>query len=699
MGLTKNIVALQKGLVVCPNDGQDNLPLVSTTNAHLMTMGYMLDGKATEMLAKANREYIVNFHDEVMKYLKLILGGDKDYKPIYKNFPQEVMNKTDIELFAGAIVHYMSNGTWEPPTVPYEKDLKFEDVKYTILAYATETKFNEIFTNLVSINTSLTKQDMEIIQWFARTNQTLVFPEVIPFKENLCTLAGIGLNVPVKTTTDVLRIAVHMSGGDISLPKLPTKFITGRIRPGIYTNSLVENVAREDFKFKKFTRSERKRILSFLEQTNCDASEMVLKSERWIRLGEILHPGEYRNKFPKAYEAFTNIREKKVHSWYSQLDNGFKKGLESGLTILSKRPGEFVRRIDWIVRTYPDNIDTIMEYFGKSAEHASNKVIFEVYEHFNRRKENETNRRIVFPKGARKPVKLPELPIIPVKTIELIQKKLKEILENKFGKLDKLGVCYVDEELKKIPLPTNMRSLNLSDKPVIRGQRTPIEMENPKVIRGYVHWVDKRGNEDLDLSATFLKKNGNEIDICSYMKPRIETGILHSGDVRHRKGNCAEYIDIDIEFAKRKGYQYAVFDVRNFNGGTLESVKSTFGVMERKYPESNNTWLPETVTHAQSLASKSVSTLICIIDLENMEYIHLDIDNEYNTAIGGIKNTQKMINQYAKLPEFSVYDLIMMHVNSRGSLAKSKDDESIDSTFNAKDYMYSYEEIGKLMGI
>jgi hypothetical protein len=76
--------------------------------------------------------------------------------------------------------------------------------------------------------------------------------------------------------------------------------------------------------------------------------------------------------------------------------------------------------------------------------------------------------------------------------------------------MDSLGNCWIDEELKKIPLPTNMRSMNFSTKPIIRGQRGPLDNPDAKVIRPFVHWMDKHGSEDLDLSVTFV---GDKISV------------------------------------------------------------------------------------------------------------------------------------------------------------------------------------------
>lgn len=691
MKLTKNIVALQKGLVVSSNDGMDNRISVATVQAHLMSFGYMLDQDAFEALSKSDLSHIVKFNDEVLPYLKEVLGGKRNFKPLYKNFPQEVMSMSDFELYFNAICHYWSNGTWEPSTVTYEKPIKFENIKYNLIKPATQERFLQIFTDLVSINTSITPQDMKIVKWFVENGEPLIFPDVIPFKENLCTLAGMGVEgLPVKTPTDVLRIAVHMSGGNISLPKVPQK----EIRTNRWSKSYSSNPEREKFKFKKFSRKERKYLLGLLDKTNCDPKEMALKDQRWVRLGEILHPMEYKTSFPKAANAFNKIRNEKVKTWYGILNESFDKSLEEGLKVLSQRPGEFSRRIDWLVRKNLSKTNTIMSYFGEAAKGTSNKVLFEVYSHFENRLEPVKNRSIMI-KGARKKTELPNLPAIPKDVVESIHSKIFETLKQKFSTLEPLGNCWIDEELKKIPLPTNMRSMNFSTKPVIRGQRIPLDNPDAKVIRPFVHWFDKRGSEDLDLSVTFVGKKIN--DVLSFSNLKIGKSV-HSGDVRHRQGACAEYIDIDINDALKLGYKYAVIDVRNFNGSSLKSVECVFGIMEREHPESNKTWLPETISSCQFLESESTNTLIAIIDLVSKEYIMLDIDSDGSvTARGDVSNTLKVIKQYSELPKVSVYDLVLLHVEARGRQVTL--DSNVDTYFKMEDFMTSYETTGKLMGV
>ena len=698
MELKRNIIALQKGLVCPPNDGMDNRIAVSTVQAHLMQWGYMLDQDAFTELSKSDLSFIHTFNDEVISYLKVVMGGKRNYQPLYKNFPEEVMAKSDSELFWNAMIHYWSQGTWEPSTVTYEKPIQFETVKYTMIKYGTAERFANIFKDLVSINTSLMPQDLDIVKWFVKSGEKLVFPTSIPFKENLCTLAAMGIEgLPVKTTTDVLRIAVHLSGGDISLPKVPYEMVRGNR----WSRAKVLNPERAKFRFKKFARKERRYLLGLMEQTNCDPKEMVIKDQRWVRLGEILHPAEYKIIFPKTADAFDKIRrgEKgvkapKVKSWYAQLNEAFEKSLGAGLELLVKRPGEFSRRIDWLIRTYPEKTGFILGYLGEALKGTSNKVLFEVYTHFEKRMERQPSRSVMV-KGSRKRTDLPILQPLPPVVVETIHRKLFATLKEKFSTLEPLGACWIDEELKKIPLPTNMRSMSFTTKPTIRGQRTPLDNPNAFVVRPFVHWMDPRGNEDLDLSVTFV--GDKSADVLSFSNMRVGKSV-HSGDVRHRRGPCAEYVDIDMADAASRGYKYAVIDVRNYNGGSLESVETAFGIMERKYPNSNMTWLPETIANCQSLTSKSSVTLISIIDLETKEYIMLDIDSEGTTyARGDMHNTLKLVEEYAKLPKVSVYDLVRLHVEARGKQVGL--DSNVDTYFKFEDYCNSYEATGKLMGV
>lgn len=688
----RNVIQFRNGFVFIPKTKvtRKNLNYALSIVGDIMQFGYILDRDAINHLAEVDVEDLVQFHNEIITFLKVSTGSTHSFIPFWKNFPNDVMSLSETELWLHQILHYLSNGYYEPNHFTITKKRAFEQPNYTIITLGDESRFQKIFTDLVSVNSSLTPEDLNTIKFFVSSNSTLVFPESIPFKENLCTLAAMGLDVPVKTVTDVLRIAVHMSGGDISLPALPRKFKKSS------WGRKVLNEQRDDFKFKKFKRKERVYLLSLLEKTNCDVREMVLKDSRWIRLGEILHPGEYSLKFPKAYEMFFNIRNTKVISWYGEVDHAFKQRFDIGVKKLSERPGEFMRKLDWLLRNANrSNVNLVLDVMRSIGSKVSNKVLYETLEHFKKRVKAENKRSITI-KGARRKVNLPVLPALDEFIVENVKLAIYSILFDKFSKLEKLGKVWIDSDLLKIPLPTNMRSLNTALKPTIRGQRVPIKVEKSKVIRAYVHWFDEHGNRDIDLTATFV---GNDIKVIGWNGAHNDTIGCYSGDIRHRRGACAEYIDINIAKSLEKEYKYVIIDARNYDGGGFEQIKDcVFGYMERSRPEAYSTFVPATIANAVRLQSHEDSIIVAVIDLENMEYIFLDIDQK-GIPVASVHHSEmlEIIKEYISLPTFSVYHLLKIHVDARGEQVSERSDA--DNTFDFETFSESYIEILKYMGV
>ena len=693
--LTKNIVQFRKGFLNLPSIGHSNRVHAMSVVSELMQFGYLPTLGAIDALASASIEDIVDFHNEVIGFLKKFTGSDKSYKPFWKGFPEEVMDMTAEEMWFHQIVNYWIGGAYEPNEWTKERATAFEQPSYTKIDVGTEDQFLNIFTDLVSVNSSLTPEDLDIVKFFVSKGFELRFPNAIPFKENLCTLASMGLDVPVRTTTDVLRIAVGMSGGDISLPKVPKK----SIKSGLWRIAQL-NEKRELFKFKKFTRSERKYILGLLEKTNCDATEAVLKDQRWVRLGEVLHPGEYKSKFPRSLQLFVEVRKKnkdgKVQSWYGKVNEAFDSSFINGINVLAERPGEFMRRLDWLIRKYGATYTgEIAGTFRKIAPNVSNKVLFEAYKYFDGRDVAATSRSVMV-KGARKRTPLPILDPLPYEAVVSIKQTIKDCLKAKFASLPELGKVYVDEELKKIPVPFNMRSINPALKPTIRGSRLPWDNKDAKVIRAFLHFEKSQTSQTIDLSAVLVGKQNSVVDFTHH-KQGSNNSVIHSGDSWMRKGACAEYIDIDVEKALKEGFKYILVQLHNY-AKTPELVDNNhFGVMERNFPKENAYWLPSTMANCSLVRVENIVNC-AIIDLTTSEYIMVDEDAEKSWVNIASTLDFNAVKDYIKPPKFSVYDLILMHIEARkGEWVDT--DVKPDKLFAFDDFAANYIEILKLMGI
>lgn len=337
----------------------------------------------------------------------------------------------------------------------------------------------------------------------------------------------------------------------------------------------------------------------------------------------------------------------------------------------------------------------ILDKFGSVSDQVSEKVLYELLGHFLDRKEDQWS-RLVMLKGSRTPTLLTPLQALPPETVDKVCETIKTSLKRRFAQLPALGRCWIDPKLQNLPLPTNMRTVSEARTPIVRGTRIPIENPNAKVVRFYVHWKDPKGDIDLDLSATFVGKE--QTKILSYCTSYHEVFGCHSGDVRHRVGDCAEYVDIVLEEA-RKLFNYVIVDVRNFDRRTLGEVAPVFGYMEREAPESSLIWVPKTVKNSFVMTTKGISALAVAIDLQTLEYVILDMDmNGLPIAACNVPQMKAIVEAFLNPPKVSVYDLLTWHVEARGGQFVTDDEkETADNQFRFEDFSTSYVETLKWM--
>jgi hypothetical protein len=679
--MNKTEVALRHGcLVIAPEDGdglQNNRQMVMTINSELMQFGYMLSEDAFNALCNCSKEFLTSWLNEMVTFLQKWLDMS-DYKPFYNNFPETVMEKSVSEMLFDMVLTYWTTGNIEFDE-KIQKEFSFEDTEYKVIRAGNEEDFKNIFTKIAQVNVPITEHDFKVLVWFVKEYGSYNMPDSIPLKENLCALSALGVDLPVKTPTDVLRIATFMSNGTTDLI-MPPKKVRGS---GYNTRSLVDNPDYVKARFKKFKRAERRYLLSLLDKV-ANVSEMVLRKERWLRLGEIIHPGEYSLKYKHAYKAFKTLRNDKVQSWFGFIDKSFNISLEDGLTALSQRPGEFARRLDALMRN--NSYVVVLEYFSKVASKVSNKVLFELLDHFNGRREKAIERKVFIP-GARKPVELPILEPLSKLAVDQLESVIWDALLSKFSLLEPLGKVWVDPELKKIPIPSNMKTLNDNLTPVVRGQRMPLNMKKD-TLRVGVFYHNARTSQCIDLSAQLVGRTKASLN---WTTKKIGDYALHSGDSYGRTGNVSEFMDFNLPKLQETGLKYIVVFMHNY--GQTEDLRhgAVVGFQSRENPDKNRDWMKDQVDHTMKINDIRNKLIYCIIDIDQREYIIVDQDNDGM----GITVDTKFIDGLVSEPKVSVYDLLSMHVEARGE--KVEDPEETTTAFTFEQFSTDYTETLKYM--
>lgn len=664
---------------------EKNKQIVATMNKNIEVFGYTMSealfDKLVHMKTK-NREVV---YDALVNGLKEITGADRVYNPMYPNFPESVMEKDDFELYFNAIVHYWSFGTLLPYEEKKERAPLFNAAKVKVLEAGSFDDLNDIFNNLCASKTSLSKSDVDDMI-FILNSAKVTLPDEIPFKENaacICRLlVDTGVDTDgslckkyVKTATDVLRLVTVMSDGDVSLAK--------------------------NTKFRNLKRSERRIIMNLLAGCGNAAEDMNRYAGRWIRVGEKLHPGEFAKNehYTKVVQAFGIIRnDGKIQSFAGRVDAAVASGdVNTVVSLLKKRPGEFARRIDFLLRTFDKDADrkTVIMGFASVAKDVSSTVLLQVREHFINKLNGNDDMRVFFPKGnlARSYyVKNNKTETVSEDAMKMVIAVCESALVNIYGNREFLGKVYIDEALKNYTVPFSLRSAGKTMTAVSRGSRIAID-DSAKIIRPFIWWTNTKDNIiDVDLSIAVFADDWNCLEHVSYSNLKSSRfGICHSGDITNGGPvdgeGVAEFIDLDIEKALSAGARYAVFNVYNFSNENFSKMEhAAFGFMTRNDMKIGEIFEPSTVKQRMDLASATTTCIPVIFDLKERVFVWCDMAltaDHVRAGYGGINvesNLPSVVvtcKAIVDVKKPNLYDLLMFNVKARGIITANLDEADI----------------------
>lgn len=665
--------------------GEKNKQIVATMNKNIEVFGYTMSetlfDKLVHMKAK-NREVV---YDALVSGLKEITGADKVYNPMYPNFPESVMEKDDFELYFNAIVHYWSFGTLLPYEEKEERAPLFNTAKVKVLEAGSFDDLNNIFNNLCASKTSLSKSDVDDMI-FTLNSAKVTLPDEIPFKENAACVCRLLIDTGVdtdgslckkyvKTATDVLRLITAMSDGDVSLA--------------------------ENTKFRNLKRSERRIIMNLLAGCGNAVEDMNRYAGRWIRVGEKLHPGEFakNERYTKVVQAFGVIRnDGKIQSFAGKVDAAIASGdVNTVVSLLKKRPGEFARRIDFLLRTFDKDADrkTVIMGFASVAKDVSSTVLLQVREHFINKLDGSDDMRVFFPKGnlARSYyVKNDIIETVPEDAMKMVIVVCESALVNIYGNREFLGKVYINEALKDYIVPFSLRSAGKTMISVSRGSRIAID-DSAKIIRPFIWWTNTKDDIiDVDLSVAVFADDWNCLEHVSYSNLKSSRfGICHSGDITNGGPvdgeGVAEFIDLDIEKALSAGARYAVFNVYNFSDKNFSKMEhAAFGFMTRNDMKIGEIFEPSTVKQRMDLASATTTCIPVIFDLKERVFVWCDMAltaDHVRAGYGGINvesNLPSVVvtcKAIVDVKKPNLYDLFTFNATARGVITDNPDEADI----------------------
>lgn len=684
----KNKVILGIGTAKVANDR-----CITTIMKNIEELGYTFSREVFDVLRTYSVNELTEFYLELKAALMKLKGANVVYMPMYADFPKGVMDAHFSELYINAMVHYWSDGILYPKN--HRKRVNdrlplFDETKVKVLQLGSEADVRQIFDNICTSRTSISRTDREDVAYLFET-ENMKLPDNIPHKENAAYISALylqknplarvsGLRKYIKTATDVLRLVTAMSDGDVSLA--------------------------ENTRYKSFTRRQRRMIMELLSGCPNIEGDMLRYKERWIRIGERIHPSEfdcsrYTLAYDRAINAFDKLRNnRKIETFAGKVEFDLAYGeYESALAELVKRPGELARRLDQLLRVA--HKESVIRSFASVAEKVSTPVLLQVREHFLHRSEH-ADVRVFFPKGslAKCHSERNDLPDIDERYCQEVVRICENALVKIYGQREPMGKVYLSDDYRNYVVPFSQRSASKAFKTIVRGSRLPMASQT-NAVRAFIWWtnMDKcdlgsydDGRVDIDLSAAIFDENWNYMEHVSYTNLKSEKyKACHSGDIVNGGpvdgDGVSEFLDVDVDSVVRYGARYVVYQVYSYTGQTYADMPhAMFGWMERADVNSGEIYEPKMVEQKLDLTAGSKVCIPVIFDCVKREFIWCDMNmslsgihaniggNNLESNLSGVAAVcYSMVN--VKKPD--LYDLIALNVMGRGVLVDNREDADI----------------------
>ncbi len=605
-----------------------------------------------------------NWLREVIRILRRRSGAHVHHRPFYPDFPNQVLEASEAELYLNAVIHYQTLRRL-PPSEQVRPAMLEGNFIHWVIEPGSASEFEALLEPLVSSRTSLSEEEAADVSWFIRTYKSDVFrllPETIPFREIRALVGGAlilhisddarveaFLEQNVETATDVLRVAIALHGGDVSLATAQTRF-------------------------SKMKRSMRRKLLRLLDGAPNATEDVMRQAERWKRLAEVVHPGDYAEQYPRAFAAITAARRNDPPaSFGSRVETMLAQRQIAALTpVLQDRPGEFARRLDVTLRRASDP-GAVLDAFETVAAQVSSPVLLQLLAQI--KAPRPLPLRAFTPKGALAKVfgtKDRREPI-PSQVLARAAEICENALITRFALLPPLGRCFVDPTLREYLVPLSQRAAAKSLRTLVRGSRLP--MPDTRFIRLFLWWKNGRERTDIDLSAAFFDTDFVFQEAVAYYNLKSYGG-YHSGDIVDAPNGAAEFIDLDLDALVKKGVRYVVTSLNSFTRQPYCDLPECFaGWMARADTASGEVFEPRTVVDRIDIASDTGICLPFVMDLQERRMIWADLgltsSPRWNNVDHNLSGVSLMLRALVHTPRPDLHTLFDLHVRARGERVAS----------------------------
>jgi hypothetical protein len=591
---------------------------LATVAANVAYYGFALSSQAYAALAGTDDAGLAAWWGEVEPVLAALTGDDKPMAAfvVYKNFPAEVLAMDEVTYWSRQILMY-----WGLPNelVTEEERARAplaDAPAPRVLHLADDGSLPRIRDGLFALPARWTDAQWDDVTFLIGEVDGPVNLAAVPFVENRVRLAALlcecGTPATVDTATDVLRLAATLSGGDVSLRK------PGRLR--------------------RFTRRERRYLLGMLEGATHLDEDVARRREPFKRLLYGLHPGDYRDAFPRVVAVYELLYTgAAVPRFAADVERLLAARDRDAIALLATRPGEFARRLHSLVGMFGADAATA---FPGVAARLTTLQLLKLYRYLET--VDARRWRMFPPRGNWSKVQVVAADEGRRMPTAVRDELLAAIGAELIRRLAEVGPVALTPGVGRVKLPTNDAELA----PYGRGTVFPIP-DRIRFVRTASYWRSgpTRGNIWYDNGWNFFGADWSPLGACCWNAtkfgeaPSAGPGAMFSGDPTNSKdldGRACQLVDLYLDRLVECGVAYAVWNVLCYSRIPFSGAAEVHAALQwGEDPQSGKLFEPSRCQLSFPLHGDNLTKFVAYLDLGRREVVYLDanLPSRVGTAV------------------------------------------------------------------
>lgn len=615
-----------------------------TINEELKNLGYTLNTEGIRQIANCTDMKAVL--DNVRE-----MTGNVDAKPMYPDFPNQVLNMDEAEYRLHQMIHYFTtygiewltgetvDKGWVPnitSTEKTEKDIRLLESKVIEVINLNDLAF-ESLSRVLSKRERMTDKERELVlealDHFASYSTSLNIEDLskinVPFKQNLMYVCNFLLDN--KDISKEVKLALFKN-----LCK----------NTGDVWKVIDYCLTRHKFHFKT---SQKRFFVQLLESYNHRdfGSNLIITNKKADRVKLLLNYIDYNtySRNPLYSNYVHNLRNGTYQTW----EGGTKRMIETSVTPirdkalsrLAGRPGIMLRWLTYLLR-HDFAMNDIEDFLLPFADALNTQTLVTILTKFGKgiggRDDDERSQ-----------------------VIEICNNLLAKRLASN-SNLEKFNSkkIYIDEG----DMNFAMSEIHCNDKSdeggYIRSGMAYRIPKNVNTIRFFTYWNDKK-RVDVDLHARATCDDGSSFNI-GWNANYKNRGLVMSGDMTF--SDSAEFVDVDLNAKDAPayvGFIINIYDIPSLTKFTFKDIETCFvGIQAvNKMGEDIALYNPENCFFKHYLNGNSRCLTYGYLDLKNRTLVYLGEPCEYVDA-------SKISNGELKISSFTLDKYLDMLLRSAG---------------------------------